>query len=303
LIVASTLPLLASCGKRAGSPPSAAEGPATSAPHASRTGHKDAEYTIAGQAVRLVDGVAETPAAPGSAAKRVTRYFGNEVWADLNADGREDVVFLLTQEPGGSGTFYYLAAAIDLPGGFAGAEAMFLGDRIAPQTTAVEPGGTIVVNYADRAPGEGFATPPSINKSLKAKLDPKTMRLGEVAQGFEGEANPAAMKLDMKTWTWVGAVHADGRTVAPQRADAFTLTFGADGTFSATTDCNRQRGGYTTNGRELKFGNMAATRMFCADSQESDFTALLGNVASYAFTSRGELVLTLAPDGGTMTFR
>jgi heat shock protein HslJ len=160
-----------------------------------------------------------------------------------------------------------------------------------------------VVSYADRAPGEGFATPPSINKSLRAKLDAATMRLGEVAEDFVGEADPAVMKLDMKTWTWVRAVYADGRTIAPQRADAFTLTFAADGTFSATTDCNRQRGGYTTNGSELKFGNMAATRMFCADSQESDFTALLGNVASYSFTARGELVMTLAPDGGTMTFR
>lgn len=294
------MPLLVSCGPRTGSPPASAQAPPASAP---RVGHKNAEYSIGGQRIRLVDGAAEEPAAPGSAAKRVTRYFGNEVWGDLNADGREDVAFLLTQEAGGSGQFYYLAAALDRPGGFAGSEAMLIGDRIAPQSTVLEPGGPIVVNYADRAPGESFATPPSVNRSLRARLDAATMRLGEVAQGFEGEANPAVMKLDMKTWVWVRAVYADGRTIAPKSAEAFTLTFAADGTFSATTDCNRLRGGYSTSGRELTFGNLAATRMFCADSQETDFSALLGNVASYSFTARGELVLALAPDGGTVTFR
>ncbi|HVJ31166.1 MAG TPA: hypothetical protein VNA66_12715, partial [Gammaproteobacteria bacterium] len=55
---------------------------------APRDDHKNIPYSIGGQTVRLVAGVAEVPAAPGSAAKIVTRYFGNEVRGDLNADGR-----------------------------------------------------------------------------------------------------------------------------------------------------------------------------------------------------------------------
>jgi hypothetical protein len=47
---------------------------------------------------------------------------------------------------------------------------------------------------------------------------------------------------------------------------------------------------------------MAATRMFCADSQEAAFTGLLARTTGYAFTPRGELVLELR-DGGSMTFR
>ncbi len=82
------------------------------------------------------------------------------------------------------------------------------------------------------------------------------------------------------------------------------MTFAAGGTFSATTDCNGVRGGYTAQGGELTFAdNMAATRMFCADSQETVFTQLLTKTASYTFTSRGELVLELAGDAGSMTFR
>lgn len=268
-----------------------------------RADYKNIAYSIGGQTVRLIDGVAEAPAAPGSAAKIVTRYFGNEVRGDLNADGREDVAFLLTQETGGSGTFFYAVVALDLPSGLVGSQGLLLGDRIAPQTTELRRNGIIVVNYADRAPDESFSDPPSVGKSIWLKLNPTTMRLGEVVQDFEGEANPASMKLDMKTWTWISAV-GDGNEVVPRQADAFTLMFGADGTFSATTDCNRVRGGYTAQGSDLKFAEgMAATRMFCADSQETVFTALLAKTASYRFTSRGELVLELAGGAGSMTFR
>jgi heat shock protein HslJ len=48
---------------------------------------------------------------------------------------------------------------------------------------------------------------------------------------------------------------------------------------------------------------MAATRMFCADSQETEFSELLANTSSYSFTSRGELVLQLKFDSGSVVFR
>ncbi len=157
------------------------------------TSPKDATYIIEGQSVTLIDGVSSTPVAPGSATKIITRYFGNEVKHDLNDDGREDVVFLLTQETGGSGTFYYVVAALNTPTGYIGSQAFFLGDRIAPQTTVMDEGLTtngtkrqnvIVVNYADRKPTDSFTTPPSIGKSVWLKLDPATMQFGTVEQNF-----------------------------------------------------------------------------------------------------------------------
>jgi heat shock protein HslJ len=292
--VACGATLLAACERDAAEPPPPASG--------ARMDHRNLEYTIGGRPVLLVDGVAEAPAAPGSAARIVTRYFGNEARGDLNGDGRDDVAFLLTQEPGGSGTFFYAAAALDSPQGLVGSHAVYLGDRIAPQTTEIRADGVIVVNFADRAPGESFTTPPSTAKSIWLKLDPATLELGEVVQDFEGEADPDAMQLDMKTWVWIRAVDG-GNEIVPRQAEAFTLTF-EGGMFSATTDCNRVRGGYTTQGQQLTFAdNMAATRMFCADSQETVFTALLARTASYRFTSRGELVLELADGAGSITFR
>ena len=289
---------LASCGGRG-------DGQERAAPPApvTRPDHKNIAYSIGGQTVRLVDGVAEVPAAPGSAARIITRYFGNDVRGDLNADGREDVAFLLTQEPGGSGTFFYAVVALDLPSGLVGSQGLLIGDRIAPQTTELRADGIIVVNYADRGPGESFSSPASTAKTILLKLNPTTMRLGELVQDFEGEADPSSMKLDMKTWTWIAA-QQDGNEVVPRQAQAFTLTFGTDGTFSATTDCNRVRGGYTAQGRDLTFAEaMVATRMFCADAQERVFTDLLQKTAGYSFTSRGELVLQLADGAGSVTLR
>ncbi len=154
--------------------------------------YKDAEYRINGEVVRLSDGVSETEAAPGSASKITTRYFGNEYKADVNSDGREDVVFLLTQETGGSGVFYYVVAALNTERGYVGSDGYLLGDRIAPQTTGKSPNerhkDVIVVNYAERALTGPMTTPPSIGKSAYLKLDVASMQWGIVEPDFEGES-------------------------------------------------------------------------------------------------------------------
>jgi hypothetical protein len=142
-----------------------------------KQGYMAAEYSLGGRPVKLSGGVSEIQAAPGSAAKISTRYFGNEVTHDLNGDGRPDVVFLLTQETGGTGVFYYVVAALNTPHGFVGSEGLLLGDRIAPQTIEIGTNELVIVNYADRAPGESFAMPPSVGKSLaSAGHDPRPIR-------------------------------------------------------------------------------------------------------------------------------
>jgi heat shock protein HslJ len=262
--------------------------------------HLDAEYIIDGRPIHLVDGVADIEAAPGSATRIVTRYFGNEMRKDLDGDGQEDIAFLVTQQTGGTGTFYYVVAALATEESYRGSHGILLGDRIAPQATVSGNGRIVIVNYADRAPGEPFTSAPSIGKSVWLLLDPATMQFGEVAQDFAGEADPARMRLDMKTWAWIRMSYADGREIVPRQADRFTLTFAADGTFAATTDCNSMRGMYSTTGDTLAFGAVAATRMFCADSQESDFAAVLEGTRAFRFTSRGELILELEGDGSAL---
>ncbi len=154
--------------------------------------YKDAEYRIDGIPVQLIDGVSEIEAAPGSASMIVTRYFGNDYETDLNNDGRLDKVFLLTQEPGGSGVFYYVVAALNTERGYVGSDGYLLGDRIAPQTIEASPNpshvNVIVANYADLGTGEAMTDEPSVGKSAYLKLDEASMMWGIVEPNFEGES-------------------------------------------------------------------------------------------------------------------
>ncbi len=242
------------------------------------------------------------PAAPGSVGEISTEYFGNEVIGDLNGDGMPDRAFLVAQSTGGTGLFYYVVAIVSGPQGNIGSEGYFLGDRIAPQTTELD-GNTIVVNYADRKVTDSFTTPPSVGKTVRLILDPKTMTFGIVANNFEGEADPSRMTLTQQKWNWVNVVYTGGKTITPKVADKFSLTFKKDGTFSASTDCNGVGGEYKVTGTNIALDKMMSTLMFCEGSQESDFSKALSEIHSYHFTSKGELVFDLKPESGTMTFK
>lgn len=124
---------------------------------------RDATYTINEKEISLNNGVSEE-AIKESSSKIITRFFGNDIEGDFNNDGYQDVVFLLTQESGGSGVFYYVTLALGEENGYMGANSVFLGDRIAPQTTEFR-NGDIIINYADRAKGEPMTTSPSVGVS------------------------------------------------------------------------------------------------------------------------------------------
>lgn len=141
------------------------------------TDYKSATYTIEGEPV-AIDG-------------STTRYFGNELKTDLDGDGKEDVAFIVTQDHGGSGTFYYAVAALNTDHGYVGSDGYLLGDRIAPQSTNLSPNPqqkyVVVFNYADRAAGEPMTAQPSVGKSVYLKIDSTGMRWGIVEPNFEGE--------------------------------------------------------------------------------------------------------------------
>lgn len=159
--------------------------------------YKNAEYLIEGKRIRLTDGFSEidspTDRDISFDSKITTRYFNNELKTDLNNDGREDVVFLLLQQISGNNVFFYAVAALNTESGWLGSDGYFLGDRIAVQTTEMSPNprhkNVVVVNYADRAPGEPMIVRPSQRKSAYIKLDPESRQWGIVEPNFEGESN------------------------------------------------------------------------------------------------------------------
>jgi len=99
----------------------------------------------------------------------VTKIFGNAVTGDFGA-GTGTVAAFVTQDPGGSGTFFYAIAFMKNGSGYVNTNPIFLGDRIAPQTVSVV-NGVASFNYCDRKLGEPFSVPPSVcvTKNLSIK--------------------------------------------------------------------------------------------------------------------------------------
>ena len=127
----------------------------------------NATYNINDQPVTLKNGTSIShPFAPGGVTDvpvtATTNYFGKAAYGDLNGDGLDDMVFVMWQQTGGSGTFYYLAAALDAPNGAAPlTDTVLLGDRIKPVSTEIN-SGVIVVTYLARNPNEPMTAVPSV---------------------------------------------------------------------------------------------------------------------------------------------
>lgn len=135
---------------------------------------KNTTYTIEGQSVTLNNGVNEADSTIGSASKTITRYFGNEAYGDVDGDDDNDLVFLITQSTGGTGTFYYAAVAYRTPVGYKLTNTFFVGDRIAPQSTEIkEDSKEIHINFAERKKGEPMSAEPSVGAVLLLKVTPE----------------------------------------------------------------------------------------------------------------------------------
>lgn len=144
-----------------------------------------ATYQIDGKKITLTDGLHEEEAAPGSASVVRTQVFGEMLFGDVNTDGKSDAVFFLVQETGGTGVFYYMVAALGVEGGFRGTNAVFLGDRIAPQNIRIK-NGVVAANYTTRPEGASFAERASVGRTLYAMVH-NSGDLEEIVISNEGE--------------------------------------------------------------------------------------------------------------------
>jgi hypothetical protein len=82
-----------------------------------------------------------------------------------------DTAFLVTQDRGGSGLFYFVVVALKTATGYTTTNAFLIGDRIAPQTTEINTSAQeLYVNFAERNAGEPMTTKPSHGATLYLKV-------------------------------------------------------------------------------------------------------------------------------------
>ncbi len=131
---------------------------------------RNSTFFLDDKKITLTDGISITNSG-------TVRYFGNEDIGDLNNDGKEDVVFWITNDGGGSGTFYYVVAAInDGKNNYSPTNAFFVGDRIIPtKTNILEGTGAVEITYKDRKENDPMSEQPSVEVTKTLLVIPQEL--------------------------------------------------------------------------------------------------------------------------------
>ena len=113
--------------------------------------------------IKLSDGIYQEKIVPDSNSELVIKLSYRMAFGDLNGDGVEDAAVILVSDPGGSGTFYDLAAVIDSRGQAKHVASAFLGDRVKVEELSIRSGKIVVKMLTHRS------TDPMCCPSLKVE--------------------------------------------------------------------------------------------------------------------------------------
>lgn len=118
---------------------------------------------------QLIDGVFEESVAPGSVTKTRILLGKEQVFGDVNDDGTEDAALTLVVDPGGSGSYTYLALVLNESGTARPLAAVMLGDRIIVKSMEIN-SGSISVTILSRKPDEPMSAEPNVEVTQTFKL-------------------------------------------------------------------------------------------------------------------------------------
>ena len=264
---------------------------------------KAATYTGVGDSlgpVTLQNGRWSGPASvPGGTSRPVVELAGDfRVVGDLNGDGIDEAVSVLSYSAGGSGSFSYLAVMSRREGTIRNIATTALGDRVQLRSVRIQ-GGKLLASGL-RAGSNDAACCPGELVQWEWTLRNGTLNTpGAMTTGRLSLAVLAGSEWILRAWNVNEPAGAE---------PAVTLAYDA-GRFSGTSGCNRYTGGVTegTTAGELSVGLLAGTRMACPDavaSVESRFTEQLTGAKTYGFMLGRLAISYIKADGsrGTMLF-
>jgi len=237
--------------------------------------------------------------AGGAARPRVVLAEPFHISGDLDGDGQEEAVVLLSYLGGGSGEFVYFAVLAGKSAGLQNIATVPLGDRVEVVEAAIENG--ILRARLLQAGSSDAACCPGELVSRAWRLDTQhglqRVTVDEAAQRLTLDV------LGGYTWrlrAWAFTEPLLGEVVPTLQVNGDRLVgFAGCNRYFAAANSGKQAG-------DLEIGAVGATRMACpepATAVEDRFLALLGKVSKFSFLG-GQLALTyIGDDGaGTMLF-
>lgn len=131
---------------------------------------QNATYVIDESQFELLEGESvKKPLYSTESTETVTLY-GEPAYGDIDGDGDDDALVILTYQSGGSGTFYYGALAWYERGTYTGTDTVLLGDRIAVDTYEIR-GGIGHIEYRTYREDETFVDEPTLSQAIKVELN------------------------------------------------------------------------------------------------------------------------------------
>jgi heat shock protein HslJ len=244
----------------------------------------------------LTDGEYSEAAAPGSATKTVVKMY-RVAFGDA-PDGRPFAAVILVTDPGGSGTFYDLAAVAVQDGKLAHVASVFLGDRVKIESLVVEDG-EVVVEMVKQGPHDPMCCPTQRVVERYALQN----ELVQVSSEIQSDTSDTSDLVGI-VWEWERFLGNDGSVLEVNDPSRYTLVLNPDGTYQVGADCNMSGGAYTLDGGSLTLQPGPTTLAECEPgSLYDEFLAYLGHVRTHVRADDGKLVLDLWADAGQMVFR
>ena len=154
-------------------------------------------YNIEAEEIALTNGRYSKEIVPNSATKTSVMVLGEPVYGDLDQDGIEDAAVLLVYQSGGSGTFYYVAAALKKAGTFQGSNAVLLGDRIADPGIVIS-NGQLSAHYKIRLANEPMSAVPSITTSKILVINNRRLKVIKPQMSESDKQDRIALDLGRK---------------------------------------------------------------------------------------------------------
>jgi heat shock protein HslJ len=219
-------------------------------------------------------------------------------------DEQDAAAVVIAENGGGSGNFINLALIVDQDGAPVHLASAPLGDRVVVQELAID-NNQIALTMLTQGPDDPMCCPSQM-VTQTYELQGETLALVDESVSEARETATAGESVLAGTsWTWIETLMNDGSVKTPATEGAFTLTFLADDSVSATTDCNTFNGSFSEgeDGVGLTIAFLLSTAMACPDdAQEQEFIADVTSINGYIITDDGQLALLLPFDSGSMIF-